>query len=135
LFGAANARSGANSEVHINYREVFYEALVVSSYAQRADAARPRPRNLRPLPTGLEGIMTYDAGTLMELERLADKLEAKGKKPLAVAALRDFCAIKRAAGVRAVMAPGMAPPHFAIHLPRYLVERPRFPGTWRKRKL
>jgi hypothetical protein len=47
--------------------------------------------------------------------------------------LREFCAMKRAAGVRAVMAPGMAPPHFAIHLPRYLVERPRFPCTWRKR--
>jgi hypothetical protein len=47
--------------------------------------------------------------------------------------LREFCAMKRAAGVRAVMAPGMAPPHFAIHLPRHLVERPRFPRAWRKR--
>jgi hypothetical protein len=109
------------------------ETLVVSSHAQRADAARPRPRNLPRLPAGLEGVMTYDYGMLTELERMADKLERKGNKPVVVAALREFCAIKRAAGVRAVMAPGMAPPHFAIHLPRYLVERPRFPGTWRKR--
>ena len=77
--------------------------------------------------------MTYDHGMLTELERMADKLERKGNKPVVVAALREFCAMKRAAGVRAVMAPGMAPPHFAIHLPRYLVERPRFPRTWRKR--
>jgi hypothetical protein len=109
------------------------ETLVVSSHAQRADAARPRPRNLPRLPAGLEGVMTYDYGMLTELERMADKLERKGNKPVVVAALRDFCAIKRAAGVRAVMAPGLAPPHFAIHLPRHLVERPRFPGTWRKR--
>jgi hypothetical protein len=113
--------------------EVSNETLVVSSHAQRADAARPRPRNLPRLPAGLEGVMTYDHGMLTELERMADKLERKGNKPVVVAALRDFCAIKRAAGVRAVMAPGLAPPHFAIHLPRHLVERPRFPSAWRKR--
>jgi hypothetical protein len=109
------------------------ETLVVPSYAQRTHAARARPRNLRPLPTGLEGTVNYDHGMLTELERMADKLERKGNKPVVVAALREFCAMKRAAGVRAVMAPGMAPPHFAIHLPRHLVERPRFPRAWRKR--
>jgi hypothetical protein len=77
--------------------------------------------------------MTYDHGMLTELERMADKLERKGNKPVVVAVLREFCATKRAAGVRSVMAPGMAPPDFSIHLPRYLVARPRFPGTWRKR--
>jgi hypothetical protein len=70
--------------------EVSNETLVVSSHAQRADAARPRPRNLPRLPANMEGLVSeYRVQIECEAECCAELvIEAESEAEAATKAMQ-----------------------------------------------